>query len=337
MDDPRSSPVAPPAPPHHRPVMLSEVLEALAPRDGGIYVDGTFGAGGYSRALLEAADCQVWGIDRDPDAIAQADALARDYPGRLHPVPGRFGDMVNLLHDRGVTAADGVALDLGVSTLQILTPLRGFTFRADGPLDMRMSQWGTSAADVINTLSESELANVILSFGEERRARAIARAIVAARGSKPITRTGELADIVRRAVRAGRPSRRREAESIDPATRTFQALRIHVNEELEEVDRGLEGAESLLRPGGRLAVVSFHSLEDRRVKTFLRERSGAAPAGSRHLPTASIVAAAPTFRVLPMSGTKPSAAEVGANPRARSARLRAAERTPAPARAGAQR
>jgi 16S rRNA (cytosine1402-N4)-methyltransferase len=329
--NPGSTAVAP-APQPHRPVLLQEVLAALAPRDGGIYVDATFGAGGYSRALLDAADCTVWGIDRDPEAMKHAEELAHRYPGRLRSMHGRFGDMVNLLREHDVVACDGVALDLGVSSMQIDAPSRGFTFRADGPLDMRMSQYGRSAADAVNDLSESELANVIFSYGEERRARAVARAIVEAREENPITRTGELADIVRRVVRAGKkPSRRRETETIDPATRTFQALRIHVNEELEEIDRGLEAAEVLLREGGRLAVVTFHSLEDRRVKAFLKERSGATAGTSRHLPTAAVVRNAPTFRILPLSGTTPSEAEIKANPRARSARLRAAERTAAPA------
>ncbi|MBX6321628.1 MAG: 16S rRNA (cytosine(1402)-N(4))-methyltransferase RsmH [Rhodospirillaceae bacterium] len=311
--------------------MLQEVLAALAPRDGGIYVDGTFGAGGYAAALLDAADCVVWGIDRDPDAVARGEALVRRYGGRLRLVLGRFGDLVELLGTRGVSAADGVTFDLGVSSMQLDTPERGFSFRADGPLDMRMSQCGSSAADLVNGLSESELANVIFSYGEERRARAIARAIVAARAVKPITRTGELAEIVRRAVRRGKaPARRRGGEAIDPATRTFQALRIRVNDELGELERGLAAAEILLRAGGRLAVVSFHSLEDGRVKSFLRERAGAAPGLSRHAPPAAPAArAAPTFRILPVSGATPSPTEIRVNPRARSARLRAAERTTA--------
>lgn len=319
---------APPEPATpHRPVMLREVVEALAPRDGGIYVDGTFGAGGYSRALLDAADCTVVGIDRDPQAIEHARSLAERYAGRLHAVHGCFGDMASLLQARGVDSADGIALDLGVSSMQFDTVERGFSFRGDAPLDMRMSQTGPSAADVVNNASESELADLIFSYGEERRARAIARAIVTARSRKPITRTGELADIVRRAVRAGARGRPRgEGERIDDATRTFMALRIHVNQELDELDRGLAAAEDLLCDGGRLAVVSFHSLEDRRVKTFLRERSGTAGRGSRHRPDPAGNPAQATFRLLPLCGAKPTAAETAANPRARSARLRAAER-----------
>jgi 16S rRNA (cytosine1402-N4)-methyltransferase len=316
----------------HRPVLLAEVLRALAPRDGATYVDGTFGAGGYTRALLAAAQCIVWAIDRDPDAIAAAEDLARHHPGRVHAVHGRFGDMVDLLGKRGVTRADGVALDLGVSSMQLDQPDRGFSFRLEASLDMRMEKSGATAADLVNRLSEDELADLIFGYGEERKARQVARAIVRARGDAPITTTAELADIVRRAVRStGRKPRGPEREEkIDPATRTFQALRIAVNDEMGELDRGLAAAETLLAPGGRLAVVSFHSLEDRRVKQFLRERSGHDIAVSRHLPPAA-ASAAPTFRVLDGGGVVPTAEEVAANPRARSARLRAAERTSAPA------
>lgn len=310
----------------HRPVLLREVLQAIGPRDGGVYVDGTFGAGGYARALLEAADCTVWGIDRDPEAIAGAAELACRFPGRLYLIEGRFGDMVELLRTRGVVAVDGIALDLGVSSMQLDRAERGFSFRADGPLDMRMERAGESAADVVNTMSERELADLIFRLGEERKARAIARAIVAARAEAPITRTSQLADIVRRTVRTGAP---RRSDAIDPATRTFQALRIYVNRELEQIDRGLVAAEALLRAGGRLVVVSFHSLEDRRVKDFLRERSGRTPGPSRHLPTAQRERA-PSFRLLSRGAVTPSAEELAANPRARSARLRAAERTAAP-------
>jgi len=311
----------------HRPVLLREVLEALAPRDGGIYVDGTFGGGGYARALLEAADCAVWGIDRDPQAIADGADLARRFAGRLQLVEGRFGNMSELLRLRGVTVADGVAFDVGVSSMQLARPERGFSFRADGPLDMRMERTGPSAAEAVNELGERDLADLIFAYGEERRARAIARAIVAARAARPIARTLELAEIVRRAA-----APKRRADVIDPATRTFQALRIHVNDELGEIDRGLVGAEALLAPGGRLAVVSFHSLEDRRVKAFLRRRAGLAPRQSRHLPARpSARGRPPSFRLLSSGVVRPSAAEVAGNPRARSARLRAAERSAAPA------
>ena len=307
----------------HRPVMLGEVLAALRPRDGGIYVDGTFGAGGYSRALLEAAHCTVWGIDRDPAAVAGADRLVGEFAGRLTVLAGRYGEMDRLLAARGVNEAHGVALDLGVSSMQIDDPERGFSFRHDGPLDMRMDGAGPSAADVVNGSDEGALAALISELGEERRARRVARAIVKARSERPITRTGELAAIVRGVVRAA-------ADGIDPATRTFQALRIHVNDELGELERGLGAAERLLPPGGRIAVVSFHSLEDRMVKRFLVARSGRRPRPSRHAPP-SPDGGAPTLRPLARKALRPSADEVAANPRARSARLRSAERTAAPA------
>jgi 16S rRNA (cytosine1402-N4)-methyltransferase len=326
-----SGPIPAVEPAGHVPVLLREVIEVLAPKDGGVYVDATFGAGGYSRAILDAADCTVWGIDRDPDAIARADALVRRYAGRLRLVQGRFGDMAALLGASGVTRADGVAFDFGVSSMQIDAAARGFSFRFDGPLDMRMEQSGPSAADLDNDLSERELADVIHQLGEERKARAIAKAIVVARGSAPIERTGQLAQIVRGALRGGSRSKgSRGQEPIDPATRTFQALRIKVNDELGEITRGLVAAEALLAAGGRLAVVAFHSLEDRLVKEFLRRRSGRAPAGSRHLPEAA-PGRAPSFRLITGGVVTPGQAETAANPRARSARLRGAERSAAPA------
>jgi 16S rRNA (cytosine1402-N4)-methyltransferase len=305
-------------------VLLREVAEMLRPRDGGIYVDGTFGAGGYSRALLEAARCTVWGIDRDPVAVARADALVEEFAGRLIVLAGRFGEMDRLLVARGVDRIDGVALDLGVSSMQLDDPGRGFSFRHDGPLDMRMSGEGPSAADIVNTAGESDLAAIIFTLGGERRSRAVARAVVNARRERPIARTGELAAIVRRVVPAA-------ADGLDPATRTFQALRIHVNDELGEIDRGMNAAERLLAAGGRLAVVSFHSLEDGRVKRFLAARSGRAPRPSRHAPPRDEAVRAPTYRVLTRRVVRPGRAEIAANPRARSARLRAAERTAAPA------
>lgn len=317
--------------PRHAPVMLAEVLEALAPRDGGVYLDATFGAGGYSRGLLEAADCTVWAIDRDPEAQAIGAALGREYDGRLTVLAGRFGDMAALLAEVGVERIDGVALDLGVSSMQLDDPARGFSFRADGPLDMRMGQAredGASAADVVNRMAERELADLIYKYGEERASRRVARAIVELRAREPITRTGQLADLLRRVVGKSK-------DGIDPATRTFQALRIFVNDELGELERGLDGAEALLAPGGRLAVVSFHSLEDREVKDFLRERSGNAPRPSRHLPQDDGKQAAPTFRLIKRGAVKPTDEEVSRNPRARSARLRWAERTDAPRRAAA--
>jgi 16S rRNA (cytosine1402-N4)-methyltransferase len=299
--------------------MLAEVLEALGPRDGAIFVDGTFGRGGYTRAILEAADCRVFGIDQDPRAVAAGRAMANRFSGRLDMIEGRFGDMDRLVPVNGV---DGIALDLGVSSPQLDEAERGFSFRTDGPLDMRMGAGGETAADVVNERPEAELADIIWRLGEERRSRAVARAIVEERRAAPITRTLQLADIVRRVVRASR-------DGIDPATRTFQALRLYVNDELGELERGLAAAERLLAPGGRLAVVSFHSLEDRIVKRFLRARSGAAPRGSRHLPGTDR-AAPPSFSLLFRSARRPGEAECAGNPRARSARLRAAERTDAP-------
>lgn len=311
----------------HIPVLLNEVVDVLAPRDGAVYVDATFGAGGYTRAILEAADCSVWAIDRDPEAAAAGRDIAAAYGQRLTILQGRFGDMKELLADVGVTQVDGIALDIGVSSMQIDDPARGFSFRFDGPLDMRMEKDGMSAADAVNHLAEKELADIIYQFGEERASRKIARAIVELRKQTPITRTGQLADIVRSVVR-------RSKDGIDPATRTFQALRVYVNEELAELDRGLASAESLLRDGGRLAAVSFHSLEDRRIKNFFQARSGAGPKPSRHMP-ASADTFQPTFEVPERQGRKPSDAEVAHNPRARSARLRWGIRTAAPVREAA--
>jgi 16S rRNA (cytosine1402-N4)-methyltransferase len=302
----------------HIPVLLAEVMAALAPRDGALYLDGTFGRGGYSEALLRRAHCRVVALDRDPEAIRQGATLQQLYADRLSLIEGRFGEMETLLAPRGLSPLAGVALDLGVSSAQIDDPARGFSFRADGPLDMRMGNDGQSAADLVNTASESELTAIIRDYGEERFARRIARAILAAR---PLSTTGALASIIRRVVP--------ESGGIDPATRTFQALRIAVNDELGELDRGLAAAERMLEPGGRLAVVAFHSLEDRRVKSFLRARSGAAPRTSRHLPGTQ--QAAPSFRLLARRPVTPGAEEIARNPRARSARLRTAERTASPA------
>ena len=319
-----ATPVNPAASPaDHVPVLCREVVAALQPQDGGVYVDGTFGAGGYSRALLEAAACRVYGIDRDPSAIAAGRAAEMTSDGRLVLVEGRFGDMDELLHERGVSEVDGVALDLGVSSMQIDRAERGFSFRYDGPLDMRMSQSGASAADVVNRAGEQELADIIFQYGEEKRSRRIAHAIVEARRQKPIERSGELAAIVRKAAGGQR-------DGIDPATRTFQALRIHVNDELGELQRGLTAASALLRSGGRLAVVSFHSLEDRIVKTFVREGSGALPRGSRLAPSALASEARAgrpaTLRAATRKPIEPGPGEIEANPRARSARLRVAEK-----------
>jgi 16S rRNA (cytosine1402-N4)-methyltransferase len=306
----------------HIPVLLDDMIDVLAPRDDAVYVDGTFGGGGYSEALLNAAHCRVFGIDRDPDAVRRGRDLAERYGERLRLLEGRFGDMAQLLAPVNIDPVAGITLDLGVSSTQLDTPERGFSFRSDGPLDMRMSGAGKSAADLVATLSESDLAEVIRALGEERFARRIARAINAARQRRPIQRTTELADIVRAAIPQSDPGQ-------DPATRTFQALRIAVNDELGELDRGLAAAEQLLMPGGRLAVVSFHSLEDRRVKEFLRRRSDMAPRASRHRPVGA-ESPPPSFTLLTRRAVKPSAAEIAHNPRARAARLRAAARTAAP-------
>ncbi|MBV9015691.1 MAG: 16S rRNA (cytosine(1402)-N(4))-methyltransferase RsmH [Alphaproteobacteria bacterium] len=308
---------------NHVPVLLEAVLAFLMPRASATYVDGTFGGGGYSTALLETAGCRVFGIDRDPDAIRGGAALSARHPGRLTLIEGRFGDMDQLVRSATAEPIAGVALDLGVSSQQLDDAERGFSFRHDGPLDMRMGQHGTSAADLISSLEEGALAELIRELGEERYARRVARAIVAARRRGPIRRTGELADVVRRAIPQREPG-------LDPATRTFQALRIAVNDELGELDRGLVAAERLLMPGGRLAVVAFHSLEDARVKTFLRRRSSPTASGSRHLPPAAGALPA-TFRLLTRRPARPGPDEIARNPRARSARLRAAERTMAPA------
>jgi 16S rRNA (cytosine1402-N4)-methyltransferase len=309
----------------HLPVLVEAVVDVLSPRDDALYVDGTFGAGGYSGALLAAANCRVVAIDRDPDAVRRGRELARPLGGRLTIIEGNFGDMERLLASPGSmtpTPIAGIALDLGVSSIQLDTAERGFSFRFDGPLDMRMSGTGQTAADLVATLAESDLARLIREFGEERFARRIARAIAVARRRQPIGRTLELAQIVRTAVP-------KAASGLDPATRTFQALRIAVNDELGELDRALDAAERLLMPGGRLAIISFHSLEDRRVKDFLRQRSDRAPRTSRHEPVPATVAA-PSFQLLHRRALKPDIEEIDRNPRARAARLRAAERTTAP-------
>nr|WP_244444214.1 16S rRNA (cytosine(1402)-N(4))-methyltransferase RsmH [Lutibaculum baratangense] len=305
----------------HIPVLAREVLEWLEPAAGGVYVDGTFGAGGYARLVLEAADCRVVGIDRDPGAIAGAASLASEFRGRLDICEGRFSQMAEIVAGLGLPGVRGVMLDLGVSSMQLDEAERGFSFMRDGPLDMRMSQSGPTAADVVNTAEEDDLARIVKVLGEEKKSRRVAQAIVRRRGERPFTRTGDLAEVVAAAVG---PSR----EKINPATRTFQALRLHVNQELQEVAEGLLVAERILEPGGRIVVVSFHSLEDRIVKRFLASRSGKV-GGSRHLPAA--VGPAPTFELLTRQAVMPGEGEIEANPRARSARLRAARRTEAPA------
>jgi 16S rRNA (cytosine1402-N4)-methyltransferase len=305
----------------HIPVLLDEVVAALAPAPGETHVDGTFGAGGYTKAILEKGAARVFAFDRDPEAIRMGEALAASSGGRLTLVPERFSRMRQALSAREAEAEDGVTLDIGVSSMQLDQAERGFSFLGDGPLDMRMSREGQSAAEFVNEADEAEIADVLYHYGEEPKARRVARAIVAAR---PIQRTGELADVVRKAL-GHHPGMKK-----DPATRTFQAIRIHVNEELKELEGGLAAAEQVLKPGGRLAVVTFHSLEDRIVKRFLKARSGSLPAGSRHLPAANESGPAPTFEAV-AKAVRPGAAESQANPRARSATLRAARRTAAPA------
>ncbi len=303
----------------HTPVMLAEVLDNLAPRDGATYLDGTFGGGGYASAILESAACTLWAIDRDPDAIARGAALTRQHPGRLHLLHGGFGDMLALLEAAGVTQLDGVVLDLGLSSFQIDDFSRGFSFRADGPLDMRMSSAGPTAADLVNTLPEAEIADTLYQFGEERLSRRIARAIVIARAEAPITTTLRLATTIRAVVPPDR-------SGIDPATRSFQALRIRVNDELGQIERALAQAAQLLAPGGRLVVVSFHSLEDRLVKRFMVDASGRTPAHSRHDPRSMIARADARFHLLTAKALRPGSTETHTNPRARSARLRAMAR-----------
>ena len=302
----------------HQPVMLEEVVKAISPRDGAIYVDGTFGGGSYSRALLENAYCRVIGIDRDPSVEEVTKSWRFKYRDRLLLLQGCFGDMVGLLERKGVREVDGIALDLGVSSLQLDQPERGFSFSKDGPLDMRMSKNGTSAAQVINEHKEDDLADIIFNFGEEKRARSIARAITQARTKKPITRTVQLAQIVRRCF-----PNIKSRENKDQATRTFQALRIYINDELGELERGLCAAEKLLKNGGNIAVVSFHSLEDRLVKKFFINRSQNSSRPSRHLPCQTDTED-PTFIISSRRPIRPSDTEIRANPRARSARLRTA-------------
>ncbi|MGH6778778.1 MAG: 16S rRNA (cytosine(1402)-N(4))-methyltransferase RsmH [Bradyrhizobium sp.] len=305
----------------HAPVLLREAVSLLEPHGDGTYVDATFGAGGYSREILKTERARVIGIDRDRTAIAGAVDLVEQFEGRLILVEDRFSNLADICESHGVSRVDGVVLDVGVSSMQLDEAVRGFSFRLEGPLDMRMDNRGPTAADVIARASEADLADIIYLFGEERHARSVARAIVEARRQAPIATTRALADIVARAVRT-------KPTHIHPATRTFQALRIFVNEELDELRLALQAAEHVLKPGGRLVIVSFHSLEDRIVKNFLNERSRAG-GRSRHLPEVAQVA--PSFRLLTRRPITPSEDEVSGNPRARSARLRGAERTTAPA------
>ncbi len=301
--------------------MLQEVLEALSPKDGGVYVDGTFGAGGYTSAILDKSDCKVYAIDRDPDAFARAETMAKKYDGRLIPLMGTFGSVDKLLSGFDVGSIDGIVLDIGVSSIQLSSPERGFSFREDGPLDMRMGKSGISAKDAVNELPEEELADIIFRFGEERASRRIAKKIVEARKEKPIETTKELVKIVHDVLpmHGGHKS--------DTATRTFQALRIYVNDELGELSRALEAAQKLLVEGGRLVVVSFHSLEDGIVKSFLKERAGKTANVSRHMPFAPQAEEKIYFTLEVSGGLKPTDEETTRNPRSRSARLRYGIRT----------
>ena len=305
----------------HIPVLGTPALALLNVHDGGVYIDGTFGAGGYSRAILAAANCKVIGIDRDRSALALGTGLVEQAGGRLTLVEDRFSNLAAVAQDCGFVQVDGIVLDVGVSSMQLDQAERGFSFRNDGPLDMRMSGEGASAADVVNAAAERDLANIIYILGEERFSRGIARAVVKARGEAPIATTRALADIVASVVRT-------KPHEIHPATRTFQALRIFVNDELGELAHALAAAEQVLKPGGRLAVVSFHSLEDRIVKSFLAARSETR-GGSRHAP--EVKRAAPSFTVLTKRPVVADDDEIAGNPRARSAKLRAGERTAAPA------
>ena len=311
--------------PRHIPVLGREAVALLEPQQGGIYVDATFGAGGYSRAILDTPGTQVIGIDRDRSAIAGGFDLVERSSGRLTLVEDRFSNLAAICAAQGFSSVDGVVMDVGVSSMQLDEAGRGFSFRNDGPLDMRMGHDGPTAADVIARASEADLANIIYIFGEERHSRGVARAIVAARKEAAITTTRALADIVAKVVWS-------KPGEIHPATRTFQGLRIFVNQELDELHLALAAAERVLKPGGRLVVVSFHSLEDRIVKNFLGER-GRAGGGSRHQP--EIAQLPPSFVILTKRPVTAGDEEISANPRARSAKLRAAERTGAPAHAAA--
>jgi 16S rRNA (cytosine1402-N4)-methyltransferase len=299
----------------HKPVMLNEMLDWLAPKDKGVYIDGTFGAGGYSRAILRAADCRVFAIDRDPSTRSFAERLESEFPNRFIWLLGNFSDMCSLVSMHGVHEADGIVLDLGVSSMQLDKAERGFSFRNDGPLDMRMSSSGMSASDVVNQYSESELADIFYYYGEEKAARKIARAIVAARAITPISSTTQLAEIVRQAI-GGKP------QKTDTATRSFQGLRIHINQEFEAIENGLKEAEGILAPGGRLVVVTFHSLEDRIVKRFTHSRCGKLGEHSRHVPEKVQAESAPHFFLPKPEKRTASAEEIAENPRSRSATMR---------------
>ncbi len=311
---------APPS--QHIPVMLAEVLESLSPQSGKTYVDGTFGAGGYSRAILSTANCTVYGIDRDPDAVKIGKELAKENP-HFHILEGNFSQMDALLEGQNVRHVDGVVLDLGVSSMQLDQADRGFSFQKEGPLDMRMEQQGETAAHLLNTLPEKEIAHIIWYYGDEPKSRSIARAIVNHRTKAPFINTLDLTKIIHAICK------RHPGQKIDPATKTFQAIRIYVNKEMEALEQGLVAAEKILKEDGRLVVVAFHSLEDRRAKTFLQLRSGKKPGTSRHQLTPVTEEKSPTFRFIEKKAIAPRDAEVRLNPRARSAKLRWAVRTAA--------
>lgn len=303
----------------HVPVMLAEAVNALQPVVGGVYLDGTFGGGGYARAILVRADCHLYAIDRDPAAIARAQALLEEYPSHFSIMPGRISELSQMLAAHEVSGLDGAVFDLGLSSYQIDDPVRGFSFRQDGPLDMRMGRSGRDAADLVNSEAESDLADILFRYGDEKASRRVARAIIERRGVQKFSTTADLASVIRSVVRA-------DKSGIDPATRSFQALRIAVNEELADIEAALVQAASLLRPGGRLVVVSFHSLEDRIVKHFFASCAGRAPGTSRHDPAGLKPAVPPQFKLVTKSAVAPSQEEVRANPRARSAKLRVMER-----------
>lgn len=300
----------------HIPVLLDEVVHYMAPKDGEVYVDGTFGAGGYSRALLEAANCKVYAIDRDPSVQVFADALKEEFPERIELILGNFGEMRALLKQRNIEHVHGIMLDVGVSSMQLDQAERGFSFQQDGPLDMRMGPDAGDAVWMVNHMDEQALADIIYQYGGERKSRKVAKAIVAARAEEEIITTKQLADIVRKVVKGAK-------DKIDPATRTFQAIRIWVNDELGELSRALESSEEMLMPQGRLVVVSFHSLEDAMVKRFMREKSGRTQGVSRHTPMAQSTDIPSVFSSITNKAIKPSDEEVQRNVRARSARLRA--------------
>ena len=308
--------------PEHNPVLVVEVVEALSPKADAVYLDATFGRGGYSRAILDAAPCRVIAIDRDPDAITAGQDMRHEYDGRLTLLEGRFSQIGTLLNEINMPLVDGVVFDFGVSSPQIDDAERGFSFRFDGPLDMRMEKSGTNASDFINTATEKDIADVLWQFGEERASRRIARAIIRARDEAEITTTFQLAKVIRAVMPRPKPGQ------IDPATRSFQAIRIHINNELDEIRTALPAAMACLKPGGRLAVVAFHSLEDRLVKTFIMNEAGKAPRPSRHVP--DVPEHAPRLNMITRKPVTPSEDEMNLNPRSRSSRLRVAERTDAP-------